>query len=412
MKKILMIAYHYPPVGASSGVHRTLKFSQYLLEFGWKPIILTVHPRVYSAVNHDQLADIPENVHVSRAFALDISKHLSLFGAYPEIIAMPDRWNTWWLGGVLEGIRLIKKHNPDVIWATFPIATAHLIGLTLSRLSGLPLIADYRDSMTEEYYPENRTRRGLYRWIEKKVVQQCKKAIFTTPGTKNMYIDRYQNLDHVKWLVIENGFDEEKFEKIAVNDNRKAGEKLVFIHSGLLYPSERNPMHFFEAISDLKKCGEINSGNIEIRLRASGNEEEYERITREKNIDDIISFLPSISYSKALEEMLSADGLLLFQAENCNHQIPAKIYEYIRAKKPIFAMTDPAGDTADVLKTIGIGTIAILDSKDDIKKKLKEFMEQVRNKTALVANDVTIAKFSRRSGAEKLARVLDGVVTD
>lgn len=412
MKKVLMIAYHYPPVGSSSGVHRTLKFSQYLLEFGWEPIILTVHPRVYSAVNHDQMRDIPGSVHVSRAFALDVAKHLSLFGSYPELIAMPDRWNTWWFGGVLEGWRLIRKYKPDIIWATYPIATAHLIGLTLSRLSGIPLVADYRDSMTEINYPENSTRRGVYRWIEKKVVRHSKMVIFTTPGTKNMYIDRYPNLDQKKWTVIENGFDEEKFEQVEARNRNKSNGKLVFTHSGLLYPLERNPVHFFEAISELKKCGDISAETLEIRLRASGNEEEYEKITKEKNIDDIISFLPSVSYSKALEEMLATDGLLLFQAKNCNHQIPAKIYEYIRARRPIFAMTDPSGDTANVLQTIGIGTISILDSQNDIKIKLKDFISQVQNKTAPVPDDVTVEKYSRRSGAEELARILGKAIAD
>ena len=63
---------------------------------------------------------------------------------------------------------------------------------------------------------------------------------------------------------------------------------------------------------------------------------------------------PGVSFRNAVAEMLSADGLLIFQASNCNHQIPAKVYEYFRAKRPIFAMTDPKGDTASLLKSMGI----------------------------------------------------------
>ena len=56
--------------------------------------------------------------------------------------------------------------------------------------------------------------------------------------------------------------------------------------------------------------------------------------------------------------MLTVDGLLVLQAANCNDQIPAKTYEYLRAQQPLLALTDPAGDTADVIRRAGIDTIA------------------------------------------------------
>ena len=39
MKRVLMIAYHYPPASISSGIQRTLKFSTYLPELGWQPSV-------------------------------------------------------------------------------------------------------------------------------------------------------------------------------------------------------------------------------------------------------------------------------------------------------------------------------------------------------------------------------------
>ncbi|MCS4471994.1 hypothetical protein JQ032_01445 [Clostridium botulinum] len=41
MKKVLIIAYYFPPLGWS-GVQRTLKFVKYLKDFGWQPIVVTV----------------------------------------------------------------------------------------------------------------------------------------------------------------------------------------------------------------------------------------------------------------------------------------------------------------------------------------------------------------------------------
>ncbi|MHB8847456.1 MAG: glycosyltransferase, partial [Burkholderiales bacterium] len=79
-----------------------------------------------------------------------------------------------------------------------------------------------------------------------------------------------------------------------------------------------------------------------------------------------------------LTEMLTTDGLLILQASNCNHQIPAKLYEYMRAGRPILALTDPVGDTAKLLQEAGIHTIAPLDDVEAIQEKLLDFLTAVQ----------------------------------
>ena len=107
-----MIAYHFPPLQGSSGIQRTLKFSRYLPEFGWQPLVLTVHPRAYPATSQDQLAEIPPRLAVYPAFALDAARHLSLKGRYPRWLALPDRWSSWWFGAVPAGLALIRRYRP------------------------------------------------------------------------------------------------------------------------------------------------------------------------------------------------------------------------------------------------------------------------------------------------------------
>ena len=41
MKRVLMVAYHFPPLAGSSGIQRTLRFVQQLPSFGWQPLVLT-----------------------------------------------------------------------------------------------------------------------------------------------------------------------------------------------------------------------------------------------------------------------------------------------------------------------------------------------------------------------------------
>eukprot|EP01034_Spumella_vulgaris_P043100 gene43100-53496_t len=105
--------------------------------------------------------------------------------------------------------------------------------------------------------------------------------------------------------------------------------------------------------------------------------------------------------------MLSADGLLILQATNCNHQVPAKLYEYLRARRPILALTDSDGDTAATLRQAGVDSIAPLDQKDAIIDALPRFLDQVRKGTAPLASAAVIAAHSRRARTEQLAQLLD-----
>jgi hypothetical protein len=94
-KRVLMIAFHFPPCAGSSGQQRTLGFSRYLPSYGWSPVLLTPHPRVYERVSDDQLGDIPPDLPVKRTLALDTSRHMAIKGRYPGWLALPDKWSSW-----------------------------------------------------------------------------------------------------------------------------------------------------------------------------------------------------------------------------------------------------------------------------------------------------------------------------
>ncbi len=416
MKKILMIAFHYPPFRGSSGIQRTLKFSRYLSDFGWQPIILTVNPNAYPQVGDAQLHDIPSQVAVKRVYAWDTARHLAVRGSYLRWMALPDRWVSWWPSAIAVGLCLIRKYQPEVIWSTYPIATAHLIGLTLHCLSRIPWVADFRDPMkdtdpsTGVEYPLDPAVRRVNGWIERLAVKNCSQAVFTTPGAVRMYADRYPEIPQSRWALIENGYDEEDFlEAERAISNRSAVPKagIVFVHSGVLPLSTRDPRTFFAALAELRRTGKVSSSDLKIILRASGNEDYYQQCLREHGIDDIVLLEPPIPYRDALVEMLSADGLLIFQASNCNSQIPAKLYECLRARRPIFALTDPEGDTAAVLGSGGIDTIVLLDQKEQIAQGLLNFLDQVREECTPVANNQIIDTSSRKSRTRELARLLD-----
>ena len=106
--------------------------------------------------------------------------------------------------------------------------------------------------------------------------------------------------------------------------------------------------------------------------------------------------------------MLDAEGLLVLQATSCNRQVPAKVYEYLRARRPIFAMTDPEGDTAALLRSEGVETIVPLNSAVDIAAGLLKFLTEI--KTERTNRKADVSHLSRRFRTKELAALLDSVV--
>lgn len=411
VKRVLMIAYHYPPVRVSSGIQRTLKFSQYLLEFGWQPSVLTIHPRAYERISADQMAEIPAGITVKRAFALDSARHLAIRGAYPEWLALPDRWISWWPAAVLAGLRLIRRERPNLLWSTYPIATAHLIGLTLHRLTDIPWVADFRDSMTDPDYPPPGRRRWAYLQIEQATVRHCACAVFTAPGTLRMYAERHPAIPASRWVVIANGYDEENFRQVEQGMVAPRGQRpLTLVHSGVLYPSERDPNAFFGALADLKHAGRVSAAQLQIVLRATGHDDYHRHLIETYGIQDLVVLAPLLPYQAALQEMMEADGLLLFQAANCNHQIPAKVYEYLRARRPILALTDPTGDTGRLLIESGVDTVVPLDKRLEIVSRLDDFLRQLQNGKPSMPKESAVIAYSRYVQTEQLATLFEKVL--
>lgn len=409
VKRVLMIAFHYPPVAGSSGVQRTLKFANYLLNHAWQPTVLTVIPGAYRKISNGQLSEIDENVRVIRCWALDAKRHLSMFGRYPGFLARPDSWSTWRYMAVIRGLAELRRQKHDLIWSTYPIATAHLIAAALHRRSRVPWVADFRDMMVDEGYPEESVKREFYADIERNTCELAARIVVTTPGTERLFEERYPRSGKGKLACIRNGYDEEDF---SIADGRKpqrTDDKILLVHSGILYPSERDPRQFFEAVRDLRDAGTISASNTEIRLRATGHDDYHSALILKMGIEDIVRLEAGIAYIDALAEMMVSDGLLLFQASNCNDQVPAKVYEYFRAKKPILGLTDPGGDTAQLLKEAGCEWIAPLDEATRIADVLADFIAAIRaGCVGNVRSDVAL-RYSRRQQAAQLADLFDGI---
>lgn len=409
MKRVLMVAFHFPPLAGSSGIQRTLRFVQDLPAFGWQPLVLSAHPRAYVNTGSDLLEDIPQGTVVRRAFALDASRHLSIAGRHFAFLARPDRWTNWRYAAIHRGLQMIREFSPDAIWSTHPIPTAHAIGAALQRRSGIPWIADFRDPMAQDGYPPDPATWRQYRTIEEQAVLHARFSTFTTPSAVRMYRERYPDCAE-RIVLLENGFDERSF--AAAEQSLRSGPggplnegAITLLHSGIVYPEERDPTQVFVALRRLQDEGLLDRRPLVVRFRAPVHAQLLNGLAQQHGVQARIEVCPSLPYRQALAEMLRADGLLVLQAANCNEQVPAKIYEYLRARRPIVCLSDPRGDTATVLAQAGCRLVAPLDDGVAIAQAFARFLddETVRQPPS----EQSIAAASRLSRTQSLAGFLD-----
>jgi hypothetical protein len=408
-----MVAFHYPPSFGSSGIQRTLKFSRYLPESGWRPLILSVHPRAHPKVDNADVGDVPSDVRVVRAFALDTRRHLALRGSSPRVLGLPDQWISWWLGAVPAGLRLIRRHRPRAIWSTYPIATAHLIALTLHRLTSIPWVADFRDPMIDGDYPSNAPTRRIHRWIEDRAAVRASRLIFTTPSARREFLGRHPRVTLSRCLVIPNGYDETDFVGIPRTPPATIpmDRPVRIVHAGFVYQGERDPRPLFRALSRLRKDARLDARSVRIDLRAPGATEYYADLIQSLDLQDMVFLLPALPYRAALRDSGTADALLLLQGPTCNHQIPAKAYEYLRLGRPILALTPAESDTAALLDECGGATRIDLLDEDALHAQLPRFLDAVRQGAHSLPISDQAACYARHSQTRDLAACLSEVAT-
>lgn len=392
-KTILMVALDFPPC-RSAGVQRTLKFAEYLVQLGWNVVVLTVEKNVYSAT--DNAVKTSEKIKVYRCHSYDSSRDFSFKGKYFSWSQIPDRWWSWALKAVPLGKELIAKYNPDFIWSTYPVSTAHFIAYKLQKSSGIPWVADYRDPLQCRYDKKVQKYSFVAKWIEKNTIKNCTKAVFTTELAAELYRRLYPNERLDKFTVIENGFDEGNFDNVDIV-NKSENDVFTLLHSGAVYKNGRNPTKIFHAVSELHREGVLNNNNFELVFRGSSNNG-YSGKIEELGIANLVKFKGSVPYQESLTEMAATSCLLLIQGELFNNQIPGKAYEYIRCNKFILALTPKGGSTGGLLQRVEC--TEIVEEIDEIKVAI----------TRLIRNQKTINRecelFSRKTKTKQLDGLL------
>lgn len=416
---VLMIAFHFPPCAISSGLQRTLYFVRHISNHTcFRPIVLSASPESYERRSDEQLDEIPHDVEVIRTFAPDATRHLSLKGKHLESLARPDRWQFWRWTSLPMAISAIRRRRVKALWSTYPIATAHVLAYRLSRLMKLPWIADFRDPMvefskeTQKWYPLDARLRQARLRIEGDTLNHASYLTVCTETSKKILEERYPQVPKERIILVPNGFDETVVGNLPVGDNHGAPSerRLHIVHSGTIYGgATRDAAEFLDALRTLVENGRLISG-LQVTLRGTGNDNYYQQMIRDRGLESYVHTKPPISHKAALQEMMTADGLLLLQGRASNSAIPAKAYEYIATKRPIFAIVGKDGDTARELRSYPLAQIADVSNVQDIPARLADFIDVLDRNEIPPVSDTEVMRFSRRHGAERLVDVLENVI--
>jgi glycosyltransferase involved in cell wall biosynthesis len=383
MNKVLIVTYYWPPSGGA-GVQRWLKFSKYLPEFGWDPLILTVDPE-YAAYPVTDLSfgnDLPTSVRVYTTRATDYfsiyrkdkskipnagfagNSDNSFRGKAMRFIRgnffLPDPRKGWNKYAFRKACELIETEGIKNIITTSPPHSTQLIGLKLKKkFPSVNWIADLRDPWTDIYYYDQFYPTLLSKAIdinfERRVLATADKIITVGESLKNLFSKKVHGLES-KAEVITNGYDEPDFKGISVT----SPSLFTVTYVGTL--SDNYPIEgFLGAISLLSK----KLSNYKIRFIGTVSPVHRELI-KSRVPETFLEFIPYVNHSSAIEYMLGTTVLLLIIPDHLSNKsiITGKIFEYLASERPIICIGPTDGDAATIIKESAHGmSFSYNDSK-------------------------------------------------
>jgi glycosyltransferase involved in cell wall biosynthesis len=405
MKKVLVIAYHYPPLGGG-GVFRTLKFTKYLPQFGFKPYVLTVKNAMYHIRDPSLLEDIHPEVRVIRTFSWEHKLFAMPFyrlRTTPKWIFIPEINIGWLPFAVYRGKKLIEEEGIDIIYATAPVYTSLLIGYLIKRKTGKPLVIDFRDPWTDNPFAKYPTKlhERIEKKMEEKIVTSADYVIVVDDPMKNSFIKKYP-LTKSKIEVITNGFDPGDFKNLKIY---KQTNKFRITYTGSLYG-----MHTANSfLIALKKLTEEKAHlREELEVMFIGNYgRETALLVKKFGLEDVVKLVRYMSHSECIEIMLNSDTLLLLITEDW--ALTGKLFEYLASRRPILAIAPEKGVAANIIRSIEAGMVVPPDNIELIKEAIFNFYEMWKQ-GKLVTTTGDITKYDRVFLTQRLAKIFDLVL--
>jgi len=412
MRKVLIIANQFPPMGGS-GVQRSVKFVKHLGKFGYEPIVFTREVGNMSLIDKTLLKDIPQGTKVIRTKAYEapeLKGILRIPGKVIGKIMIPDSARIWYENSKKRIIEIINKENIKLIYTTSAPYSDHLLGLYIkNKIDSIVWAADFRDEWTNNPYildnPYNPIRTKIEKNMEHNVVTKADLLITNTPVMRENFI-KNNNLKGDNFYFIPNGYDEEDFKDFNLSKNNN--KKFTMVYTGALY-GRRKPDNFFRALKELKEENKIDTNKIIVKLIGNYYKDKLQAQIDSYNISEIFEIVGYVPHNVCIKHQLNADVLILIEGsgKGSNAFYTGKIFEYMNANRPVIAML-PNGAAADLVKKSKIGVVADIDKIGEIKDNIyKYYNKWINNNVIFNPDKEFIAKFERKELTKQLAQLFD-----
>lgn len=423
MKRALIITYYWPPAGGP-GVQRWLKFVKYFRDFGIEPIVYIPENPKYPLMDENLASEIPSEIEIIKHPITEPYRFAKLFSkkktkqissgiiSKKEISAMeklmlyvrgnffiPDARVGWVKPSGKFLSEYISKNPVDVIITTGPPHSLHLIGMQLKKNLGIRWIADFRDPWTTIHYHKslrlNEASERKHKELEATVLNTADTIVVTSPTTKI----EFEAITKTPIEVITNGFD------VSVEMEVLLDNKFSISHIGSLL-SERNPEILWKTLNKISEENPSFKENLQLKF-AGAVSEEVKKSLQNNGLLEISKFIGYVSHSEALKLQRQSQVLLLVEIDSPETRaiIPGKLFEYLAAQRPIFALGPKGSDIREIIEDTKAGIFFNYENEDMLKSQILRYYDDFK-KGDLTISSEGIEKYSRRELTRQMASII------
>jgi glycosyltransferase involved in cell wall biosynthesis len=244
--------------------------------------------------------------------------------------------------------------------------------VTLKRLTGLPLVLDFRDPWARTQWKNvggHSTRQGIQRRLERWCVRHADRVILNTSNLRDDFVEAYGEQQLDKFVMLPNGYDPAlvtRAEEIRTATNSANAIGVVRLcHPGQIY-GQRDLKPLIDAIAQLSRSGR------HVILDQIGNVDAAEQLieyAERLRIQKRIVFHGYLPHGEVLRIMAAASIFVLNQP-GTSLQIPGKLFEMLPFRRPILALADPEGATAQIIDRYALGAVVPNSDHDAIARAI------------------------------------------
>jgi hypothetical protein len=427
-KRILIFAYFFPPLGGA-GVQRVVKLAKYLPELGWEPTIVTVRARDYWMLDASLQRELGPAVRITRTRSLTGLSLLQwlapraggqMRGARPSLrriaglrrlaawALLPDSYVGWVPFAQSAGARLLRAQHYNMLMTTSSPDSAHLIGRGLARRFGVPWVADFRDPWTQRlsFAPPSAWHRARQRSLERSVLREASLVTVTAEETRADYLRRNPDLAPGRIAVVTNGYDEADF--AALGEAAPPAGRMRILHAGQLNP-ERPARPFLEGLRRFLDRTPHAARELQVDFIGPHYARDLDDV-RALDLTGIVRFETARPHAAIIDALCRSHLLLLIEHDSARGGLilPGKIFEYLRARRPILALVPP-GAAWSLITRMQAGSCCRTDDHEACAQALGAYYESYAagRLCATAVTDAQLHMFERRALARRFVELIE-----